>query len=461
MADRREAEKSQPSQPSEKKKETGYIREQIVQPKPKPVRTVKFVCVGLLFVLCAGTAAGASFAFVNHWLTETSEPEESGTVPSHSISYNAGNSSPQDTEDKTESCEEPVESDCSHETESEPEASSVTPEQWLEAYLETREFDLHEIESMNSALYQIYQKIQNSIVTIQAVQADSEGFSSGEQQEETFGIIASVTQTEAILLADGHLFQENSVLMASVGNIQKEAQIRQRDDITGITALAISLEGIPENVIQKLTPVTLGNSYSLRTGEMVLLAGSPMGVSGSVRYGYISYIQKNVSTFDGEYRVLYTDNMAVENAGGAMFNTKGELVGWLDTSSSVSQRAKKMQCAIAISDVKYIVEDVIAGINTAYMGVKVSSVTEHIASAYVLPEGVYVTEVSPMSPAYQAGIQPGDVITNIQSASITDVQSFQKIISVLKEESEISVVLQRRGRDGYKERIITLELGSR
>lgn len=451
MADRRASEELQPS---EKK---GYIREQIVQPKSKPFRTVREVCVGLLFVLCAGAAAGASFAFVNHWIGNASETEESGqTNPSHSISYN-----PEDkTEEETDDVSKPEATLTSSEAESEPEESVSDSEAWIEAYLESREFSLREIEMLNDVLYQIYQKIQSSIFTLEVVRAEDELSTLTEERKETFGILVSKTQTEAILLADGNLFAHDAVLSVTVDNEQREVQIRQKDEITGIAALAMPLEGISESSLQRMQPVVIGDSYGVRIGETILFAGSPMGFPGSVQYGYISYVQKNVSAIDGEYRIFYTDSMAVSGSGGAMFNTQGELIGWMDTSSD-TQHDNEMQRAIGISDLKYIIEDVISGINTAYIGVKVSTVTESIASGYGLPAGVYVTEVLPMSPAYEAGIQPGDVITNIQSASITDIAGFRKIISVLKENSEISIVLQRRGRDGYKERTIVLDAGSR
>lgn len=455
MADAREIK----TQSLRQKEENSYIREQIVEKKRSPVGTFMRVWLVFLGILVAGGAAGASYAVVNHWLNQGEDIKES--VPPHTICYHE--TSTDDVNNEGDSVDETLnqkdeETTFAQENGLQMEESFVS-QKWLDAYLETREYTIEDVEALERALYDVYRTIQKSVVTIQISENAEENAETSKNIEEIFGIIVSTTENEMILLADGNLFTDNTVLTA-YPNTQKEqvVEIRQRDSITGITALAISLENFSESDYKNLQAVTLGNSKRINVGDSIILAGSPSGFMGSVQYGYITYIEKNVSTIDGEQKILWTDCVKTEDSSGAMFNLDGELVGWLTSSS---QKTDTLQSAIGIEDLTNIIEDVISGKNSAYLGIKGCSVTENMILEYGFPRGIYITEVESKSAAYQSGIQIGDVITAINGTVVASVQGLQNILSSLEEQAEVTIVIQRKGKDGYKERAFTLTLQGR
>lgn len=404
-----------------------YIREQIVEKKRKPWMTSVFVGMGIVAVVLASCVAGSSYAYVMHKLDH--KDEETEPLPSHTISYH-------ETEEEI------------MEDTTEYEEMSVAQE-WLDSYLDKRQYTIVDVEKMEDALNDVYENIQKSMVTID-VRAQN-------NTTKIAGVIASATEQEAIILVDGMEFQDDAVFVA-YPNTYKERilDVRQKDSVTGMIALAMSLENFSESEYKKLQVITIGNSNRMNIGNVVILAGSPLGICGSMQYGTISYIEKNIGVVDGEVRLLWTDCLKQEQSSGAMFNLHGELVGWLQSSSN-----DFFQKAIGITDLKNVIEDVISGKNSAYLGVKGCAVTESMSANYGMPKGIYITEVQAMSAAYEGGIQMGDLITEINDVVITNLQTFQNVIGNLEEETEVTLVIQRKGMESYKQRTISLILQGR
>ena len=109
-----------------------------------------------------------------------------------------------------------------------------------------------------------------------------------------------------------------------------------------------------------------------------------------------------------------------------------------------------MASALAISDLKGVLEKLSNGQDVVYLGVEALDVTEEIATEMDLPTGIYVTESVINSPAYNAGIQNEDVITKIADIEIKNNKNLKNTLESYKVGDIVSVEMMRKGKDGYK-----------
>ena len=119
-----------------------------------------------------------------------------------------------------------------------------------------------------------------------------------------------------------------------------------------------------------------------------------------------------------------------------------------------------MTTVAGISDYKGVLEDLSNGIAPSYFGVRGQEVGQEQVDAGT-PRGVYVTESVTDSPAYNAGIQNGDIITAIGEAAINNVKDLQNQIEMLNAGDRVRVTVQRNGTEVYRELEFEVEIGAR
>ena len=169
--------------------------------------------------------------------------------------------------------------------------------------------------------------------------------------------------------------------------------------------------------------VTLGNSETLKPGETVVAIGSPLGdFKNTVTVGVISATGRMIDTSVG-YRMedmIQTDAAINQgNSGGPLINLAGEVVGvnTLVVRSSGSEIAEGLGFAVPSNTAQIVAEQIIhqGYFERPTLGVRWQSITPRIAAAYNLPVsyGIFINEIYGNSPAELAGIQPGDIITQI------------------------------------------------
>lgn len=135
------------------------------------------------------------------------------------------------------------------------------------------------------------------------------------------------------------------------------------------------------------------------------------------------------------------------------------MIGICDQSEL--QRDGNLVSAYAISDIKEEIELLANGQGVPYIGVHGVVVTEKLAGEQGIPKGIYVREVEADSPAMQAGIQNGDVITEINKTDITGIAGLHKQIAEAGTGTQIRIKGQRRGADGYVDVTFDVTVGSK
>ena len=210
---------------------------------------------------------------------------------------------------------------------------------------------------------------------------------------------------------------------------------------------------------KKVEAIELGNSYGVKQGDIVIAVGAPAGIVHSSDYGNISYVVRNVQTVDGNSRIFYTDANGDAGAGTFLLNISGELVGWV-TDKYDEDGVCKMTTVVAISDYKGILERLSNGIPAPYFGIKGQEVSQAMEESG-MPHGIYVTATVTDGPAYNAGIQAGDIITWMNGEQVGNMKDFQNLVEKLHSGDKIKVAVLRSGKDEYKEIEFSVTIGAR
>ena len=190
-----------------------------------------------------------------------------------------------------------------------------------------------------------------------------------------------------------------------------------------------------------------------------MAVGSPSGMARSIDYGFVSYIGKNVQIVDQVTRMVYARISAEAVRGTFLVNTSGELIGWV-MPPEPDEENNNMAKAMGISDYKGILEKLTNGLAAPCFGIEGQEVSEAMA-AQGLPNGIYVLNSVTERPAYDAGIQNGDIITHIDGREITTMKDFQNTVDNLECGRLVNVVVQRNGRDQYAKLEFQVTVGAR
>ena len=258
---------------------------------------------------------------------------------------------------------------------------------------------------------------------------------------------------EAIETADSLevAFSDSAVLPGAV---------KQTDSRMGLTMIRVDATSLDDAQFEKIKPVKLGNSYGVRTGRSGYSPWVHRQDGTLQQLWFISYIAKNVQMTDGNARVLYADIKSKADAGTFLFNTEGELVGWA-TDRYEQDVDTGMKTFMSISDYKGALELLSNGIQVPYLGIEGQEVTSEMEKNG-MTSGIYMIAAAAESPAYNAGLQPGDILSGINDIKIEGMKNFQAQVEKLHVGDRITVTVQRNnGKDEYKEIEFEVTVGAR
>ena len=205
----------------------------------------------------------------------------------------------------------------------------------------------------------------------------------------------------------------------------------------------------------------LGDSDQVRVGDVVLALGNPMGVGQTVTMGIISAKGRATGLGDGSFEdFLQTDAPINQgNSGGALVNTRGELVGINSQIVSMSGGNIGIGFAIPAKMAKHVMDALIEDgrVHRGMIGVSVQTVTPDLAESLRLEKiaGAIVSDVQEGSPADKAGIQRRDVVIAIDGAPVADSNTLRNRVAQMQPGSKARLTVVRDGR----EQTVTVTLG--
>ena len=256
-----------------------------------------------------------------------------------------------------------------------------------------------------------------------------------------------------MVTTDGYILTNNHVVDGA-----DAIQVDLTDDRT-LTAKVIGTDKPSDLALLKVngsgfTAIALGNSDAGKVGDVVLAVGNPLGVGETVTMGIIS--AKNRSTSgDGSYEDFLQTDAPINhgNSGGALVNTKGELVGINSQILSSNDGNIGIGFAIPVNMAKTVMEQLrtTGKVTRAQLGVTVQTVSSDMAQSLGLkqPGGVIVSGVTKESAADRAGLKQGDVIMAFNGQPVHDMNALRNRVAVSGPGSKAEVMFVRDGHEQH------------
>lgn len=361
-----------------------------------------------------------------------------------------------DTSDET--IEVPSDEETAASTTAAAESSELDIESAVVDAVEAYDWDTDDYAGIYSALADKAEEYNKAIVTVTTRVSGTDMFDNTiETEGNVSGVVWNITDSEALILTAYEVSDDEvTVEVTFESGDSAAAYIKAADSKTGIAVISVPLDNVDSEVIGSIGCLELGNSNTVSVGDVVIFAGSPANYVGSISYGVVSYVRSSVITADMDVRVLVTDMSSASTATGFLIDLDGKIVGMItsDTTGTNTQ-------AIGISDLKSIIEKLANGYTIAYLGVVGQDVTEQISASNDVPVGIYVTEASIDSPAYNGGIQSGDIITAIDGTEVLTMKQLQAFIAGKLPGDTVTVTVQRTDRSTYSEMTLQVTLGTR
>ena len=319
---------------------------------------------------------------------------------------------------------------------------------------------------MNAALTEIADKAKCCMARISITADDTVGAENITGADETdatgtdnvTGVIIADNGQEYLIFGSNRVCQEGEAVEVTFADGRSyEASVKQTDGTLGYAVYAVHKSSLAASTAEKIQVATLGRTGTAEQGNTVIAMGDPFGYGDSIGYRLLRHpVQKRTVPMGSH--VIGTDISGTSDGTGALFNVNGEVVGMIDAAA----RDEDMTTVTAygISDLKSMIECLSNGETVPYLGITGVSVTEEIASDQGIPRGVYVQKVEADSPAMEAGIQSGDVITEVAKTEVTTLSAYHTVLMKQKTGDSIRVKGMRKGTDGYVDAQYNVTVGS-
>ena len=266
----------------------------------------------------------------------------------------------------------------------------------------------------------------------------------GDLQQQQTGLGSGVIMSpEGYVLTNNHVVEGADAIEVVLPDARRTtAKVIGTDPESDLAVLKITLD--------KLPAITLGNSDALQVGDQVLAIGNPFGVGQTVTSGIVSALGRNqlgINTFENFIQTDAAINPG--NSGGALTDINGNLMGINTAIYSRSGGSMGIGFAIPVSTAKQVMESIVKNgqVVRGWIGVEPNELTPELAQTFGIQsaQGVIVTGVLNSGPAAEAGIRPGDVITQVAGQPVRTVSELLTRIAGLTPGQATPFALQRQG----------------
>ena len=303
-------------------------------------------------------------------------------------------------------------------------------------------------QEMLNNLKQVSGEVRKSVVEIQGAVTEEEFSKDQEDKEKSIsGMIVADNGQELLILAGELPVKDAKIIRVTFfGDSQCDATLKSRDAGLGLCVYAVQRKNIADDVWAQIETATLGGSKVVSEGDTVIAVGKLYGCDTIAGYGVIESGENYLDKADGQYQTIYTDVAGDISGSGILVNIRGEVIGIINTSVRTDDQTNKIS-GYGISDIKDVIELLSNGKNVPYLGVSGVEVSSEMQGQGI-PQGVYVKEVDAGSPAMAAGIQSGDIITNIADTDIINLLGYHNTLMKQNVGDKILVRGKRQGTGG-------------
>lgn len=336
----------------------------------------------------------------------------------------------------------------------------------------------------SSGVAQVADNAMPSVVTISTMSVEEmRSFFGGTQQYEVegagTGVIIGENDTELLIATNNHVVEGASSL--SVGFIDEStvsAEIKGTDAENDLAVISVKLSDISTDTMNQIKIASIGDSDELQLGEQVVAIGNALGYGQSVTSGYVSALNRDLSLTDESGNTINSTGLiqtdaAINpgNSGGALLNMNGELIGINEAKSGTTSSGTTVDnigFAIPINKAQESLQNLmnqetrekVSGDQASYIGIQGASVSSDEQEKFSIPAGVVVASVVEDGPAAQAGIQEGDIITELDGRSVSSIEGLQDTLQYYAAGETVDIVVQRADNGSYQEQTLSITLGS-
>ncbi len=288
------------------------------------------------------------------------------------------------------------------------------------------------------------------------------------------GIIVAQDDNYIYVATNNHVVSGAETLTVQfVNGTVVNATVKGTYEAKDLAVVQVAISDIDSDTLGVIKVADIGDSTKLEVGETAIAIGNALGYGQSVTTGVISALDREVTVADETSGVEITNGNLIQtdaainpgNSGGALINSSGQVVG-INSAKYSDTSVEGFGFAIPMEDAWPIIEQLISRekvdeSNSAYLGIKGQDISSSVASAYGMPEGVYVYSVVSGSAADKAGLQQGDIITTFDGQTIYSMQALKELMAYYSAGTDVDITFSRPNKDGeYQEQKITITLGS-
>ena len=282
----------------------------------------------------------------------------------------------------------------------------------------------------------IVQTVEPSVVTVFSQLPQGQATGSG-----------VVWSPDGVIVTDAHVVNgARQVVVQFADGKQSPARVVGKDEFTDLAVLKVARTGLPAAKFADSLP---------EVGALAVVVGSPLGLEETVTAGIISALERQIpptqETPHGLFHLIQTDApISPGNSGGGVFNGQSQVIGISEAYLPPSSGAVAIGFATPSTVVKAVVPQILNNgtVKNAYLGIKPVDVTPEIQQALGLSQrtGVIVAAVENGSPAARAGLQRGDVIVKLGSATIKDTTDLLAALRQHEPGERVPVTIVRDGK---------------
>lgn len=284
------------------------------------------------------------------------------------------------------------------------------------------------------------------------------GYSGGSYEQDVAGsgsgIIIGQNDTELLIVSNYHVIgKAKEINVKFIDDESATAYLKGGDSDADLAVAAIKLSDLKPETLDSIKIAVMGSSDDLKLGEPAIAIGNALGYGQSVTVGYISALKREVKFTDGTMTLLQTD-AAINpgNSGGALLNIRGEVIG-INSAKYSKTEIEGICYAIPISDAIPKINEMMNSVTVPdsekpYLGITGQDVPESYRSYFGWPEGVYVVEIVPNSPAALAGLKEGDIIVGFDGEEVTTMTQLQELIASCEVGDQVSITAMRSKSSG-------------
>lgn len=313
------------------------------------------------------------------------------------------------------------------------------------------------------SLQDIIERVSNSVVAINTVSESrtndlfSRFFFGYEQQPyqekgSGSGIIFYKDDDKLYISTNSHVISGANSVEVIIDSKTIDAKFLGKNIVSDLAVIYLEKKDFEANNLDwdNIKIAQFGNSDNIRVGEKIIAIGNAMGEGNSVTEGIVSVKNKEITVDDKKLNMIQVDaSVNPGNSGGALINTKGEVIG-VTTAKYTRFAVEGMSYCIPSNTAKSIIEEIMNEPSKPYLGIKGIDITDEISNNYGLPKiGVVVVYVEKDSNAQKYGLQVNDVITMIDGQSVHDIKELSDALSKRKIGDKIKLHVMRHSAGAY------------